>query len=176
LRARRLFAGEPIHDRLQRGFALSAARAAIFNAVLAHRVAAQSWNVLQAGEVANLDGSNSIFSVDVVDEVLADRCQRQDIHPSGPLWGAGELQSRAAIAALEQQIAEQWTPFGEGLAQAGLLQERRSLRLRVAELRSTLTDGQLRLSFRLPRGAFATSVLHELIADVFVQAHESEEE
>ena len=176
LRAHRLFSGEPIHDRLQRGFALSAARAAIFNTVLARRVADQTWNVLQAGDVANLDGSNSVFVVEQTDDVLVDRCQRQDIHPTGPLWGSGDLKSSGATAALEMQAAAQLAPFGDGLAQVGLEQERRSLRLRVGELRATLADGQLRLSFRLPRGAFATAVLHELIAGVFGQAHEAEEE
>jgi len=176
VRARRLFAGEQIHDRLQRGFALSAARAAIFNAVLAHRVADGSWNALHSGDVANLDGSNSVFIVEQADDVLIDRCRRQDIHPTGPLWGSGDLKSRGAAASLEMQAAAQLAPFGDGLAHAGLTQERRSLRLRVADLRSTLDDDHLRLSFRLSRGAFATAVLHELIAGVFTQPHEAEEE
>lgn len=175
-RARRMFAGEPVHDRLQRGFALSAARAAIFNAVLARRIVDRSWNVLQAGDVANLDGSNSVFVVEQADDVLIERCQRQDVHPTGPLWGSGDLKSSGAIALLETQVAAQLAAFGDGLAQAGLAQERRSLRLRVGDLRSTQADGQLRLCFRLPRGAFATAVLHELIAGVFEQAHEAEEE
>jgi hypothetical protein len=44
-------------DRWQRGFALSAARAAIFNAVVARRVVDGTWNRLLPGEIVNLDGS-----------------------------------------------------------------------------------------------------------------------
>jgi tRNA pseudouridine13 synthase len=48
----------------ERGFVLSAARSVIFNAVLAERVRDGSWNRLEAGDIANLDGRGSIFPVD----------------------------------------------------------------------------------------------------------------
>lgn len=176
-RARGMFSGEAdVPDRIQRGFALSAARSAIFNAVLARRVEARSWSVLQAGDVASLDGSNSVFAVDAVDEVLRDRCGRLDIHPSGPLWGRGELISRGEIAAMEQAVAQSYPGFGAGLARAGLDQERRSLRLRVGNLQWSQSEDLIRLQFRLSRGAFATAVLHEVIAGVFGQVHEGEDD
>jgi tRNA pseudouridine13 synthase len=40
----------------ERGFVLSAARSLLFNAVLAERVRAGSWNRLETGDLANLDG------------------------------------------------------------------------------------------------------------------------
>jgi tRNA pseudouridine13 synthase len=48
----------------ERGFVLSAARAVIFNAVLAARVQEGSWNHLEPGDIANLDGRGSIFPVE----------------------------------------------------------------------------------------------------------------
>jgi tRNA pseudouridine13 synthase len=164
VRARQLFSGEiRIDDRMQRGFALSAARSAIFNALLAQRVTAGTWNRIQPGDMASLDGSNSIFAVEQVDDVLADRCLQLDIHPSGPLWGRGTLLTGSDIAALEQQAAQSLAPFGDGLERAGLDQERRSLRLRVSNLQWDRSGADVRLQFRLPRGAFATAVLHEVI-------------
>lgn len=170
MRAQRWFAGEiELQDRFERGFALSAARAALFNAVLAHRVTHSTWNELQAGDVANLDGSNSVFRVDSLDDVLTERCRTFDIHPTGPLWGSGELMSQAEIAVLERSMAAEHAVLSEGLGRAGLEQERRSLRLRVSECRYSVAASELRLHFRLPRGAFATAVLHELIDGVFDQ-------
>jgi tRNA pseudouridine13 synthase len=160
---------QPPRDRAQRGFALSAARAAIFNAVLAQRVSDGTWNTLQDGEVANLNGSGSIFAVPVVDEALRERCRTLDIHPSGPLWGVTSVVDGAASApaALEQQIAERYAVLAEGLVGAGLEAERRALRTPVTELSWTISASDVHLGFRLQRGSFATAVLHELIDNVY---------
>ena len=177
-RAQQWFSGQiELHDRIERGFALSAARAAIFNAVLAERVRQGTWNRLRAGDVANLDGSNSIFAVDVADEVLIERCDRLDIHPTAPLWGAGMPRSQGEVAALEQEVAARYDVLGAGLVRERLEQERRPLRMRVSELSWALNGDELRLAFRLPRGTFATAVLHELLEDAFSQPNpEAEEE
>ena len=166
-RAAAMFAGTRIEDRFERGFALSAARAYVFNAVLAERVAQASWNRLLQGDVANLDGSNSIFVPESIDELLIERCANLDIHPTGPLWGRGELRTTSDARALEEQAAARNAALCEGLAKAGLDQERRALRLRVQNLTHTLEDGNLTLRFRLGRGAFATTVLHEIVAGAF---------
>lgn len=169
-RARQWFGGEiQLTDRFERGFALSAARSALFNDVLAERVRNGTWNLIDAGDVANLDGSNSVFSVDAVDDTLRQRCETQDIHPTGPLWGRGELRAQGAVADLERAVVERDSVLAAGLASTDLEQERRSLRLHVTELSSQMEPDGLRLRFRLPRGAFATTVLHELLRDVFDQ-------
>lgn len=177
-RAEQMFGGQlQIHDRLERGFALSAARSAIFNAVLAQRVREGNWNRFCNGDMANLDGSNSIFPVEAVDDVIVERSGRLDIHPTGPLWGRGPLLSKGEVAALEEQVAAQLSTLSDGLARAGLDQERRSLRMRVSELTWSFEADTLRLNFRLPRGTFATAVLHEILQDVFSQPNpEAEEE
>jgi tRNA pseudouridine13 synthase len=170
-RALGMFAGElRIEDRFERGFALSAARAAIFNAALARRVAARTWDCLVDGDIANLDGSNSIFVPAAIDDVLKDRCSQLDIHPTGPLWGRGELQTTGGARAAELEVAAEQVNLCEGLARASLDQERRPLRIRVQTLEHTLLDEVLTLRFRLGRGAFATTVLHEVLADAFDQA------
>jgi len=88
-----------------------------------------------------------------------------DIHPSAPLWGAGEPRSRgealaAETAALDGDDAQR---LRRGLESAGLKQERRATRLRPGGLAwDWLDDGTLELGFELPPGAYATSVLAEL--------------
>lgn len=166
-RAVAMFAGERIHDRFERGFALSAARSAVFNAVLARRVVSGDWDRLQAGDVANLDGSGSIFDVEAVDDLLTDRCTALDIHPTGPLWGRKELRSKGATHALEVAVAGELSTLTQGLEHADLDQERRALRIAVHDLEHGLDADRLTLRFRLGRGAFATTVLHELIDGAF---------
>lgn len=165
--ARRWFQnGASPDDRLQRGFAISAARSALFNVVLAERVRVRSWNTLQRGDLANLDGSGSIFSVDDVDPVLAERCRTLDIHPTGPLWH-GDSSASGAVRDLEREVASRFAVFAEGLARVGLEPERRALRIRVADLKWSIAETNVTLTFRLTKGAFATAVLHEIVENAF---------
>lgn len=86
-----------------------------------------------------------------------------DIHPTGPLWGRGELKSGGEVRAIEQKLAEDYPDYCRGLEQAGLKQERRNLRLAVQELSWSIGDDRLTLDFVLESGAFATSVLRECL-------------
>jgi tRNA(Glu) U13 pseudouridine synthase TruD len=42
-------------------------------------------------------------------------------------------------------------------------QERRALRMAVRDLEQNMANGDLTLSFRLGKGSFATTVLHEVL-------------
>jgi len=146
----------------ERGLRLSAARSVVFNALLAARVDDGSWERLLEGDLAGLDGRGSIFPVDAPDETLAARCARLEIHPTGPLWGAGEPRTRAGVLGLERRIGAEFAAQCALCATAGMIQERRSLRLRVAELAWEAEPSAVVLRFRLTRGSFATAVLREL--------------
>ncbi|MFM6988379.1 MAG: tRNA pseudouridine(13) synthase TruD [Arenimonas sp.] len=157
-----MFEGRRV-DRAKRSIYLSAARSYLFNHVLAQRVSAGNWNTPLDGEVWMLDGSKSIFGPEPLDETIAARCAALDIHPTGPLWGAGELRSQGAVRELEAQLAD-WQPeLCKGLEKADLRQERRALRLLPKNLVWRLLDANtLELRFELPPGAYATAVLAEL--------------
>lgn len=160
--ARAMFGGRRV-DREQRSLLLSSARSAVFNAVLGERVRRGDWARPIEGEVCMLDGSHSVFGPEPVDAALLERAARLDVHPTGPLWGAGELRCVAEARALELAVAGGFEELCRGLEQAELRQERRALRLPVRELDWAFeADGALRLTFFLPAGAFATSVLEAL--------------
>ena len=160
--ARRMFAGARV-KREQRSIYLSAARSAIFNAVLSARVAAGDWNRGRDGEVWMLDGTHSVFGPQPFDDTLAARVAAQDIHPTGPMWGAGELRCSGPCRDLELAVAEPFADLRAGLEAAGLKQERRALRVRVGTLDGRWRDdGALELDFQLPPGAYATELLAEL--------------
>jgi tRNA pseudouridine13 synthase len=172
--AAEFFLGNRIpRGRNERGMWLSAARSAIFNAVLAQRVLDGTWNQYLPGDVMNLDGSASVFVSDSCDRTLCERLRLMDIHPTGPMWGQGALRSSAQVLALESEIAQNLDVFSEGLAGMGLQQERRSLRLPVKALNYSRLALQscegadqapgVELSFSLPSGSYATAVLHELL-------------
>ncbi len=161
----RIAGGDPqLLPPAERGFVLSAARSVVFNAVLGARVADGSWEHPGAGDLAVLDGRGSLFKVEATDETLAARAARLEIHATGPLWGRSEPGSAAGILALEQRVGAQFPAACALCARAGMTQERRSLRLRVAELDWAAEAQAVVLRFHLARGSFATAVLRELIA------------
>ena len=146
----------------ERGFVLSAARSLIFNAVLAERVRDGSWERLEAGDIANLDGRGSVFAVDQTDAVLLERCERLDVHPTGPMWGRGLPASQGRVSELESRVAGQLPSASDLVQEARMEQERRSLRLAVRDLHWSRESNAVVLRFRLTRGSFATTVLREI--------------
>jgi len=142
--------------RHKRSFAISTARSYLFNQFLDARVHDRSWDQLLEGDVANLDGSGSVFTVSALDDDLTRRCEQMDLHPAGPLYGDGSSVSGVCAA------HESWLV---ALTNARVKPANRSLRLRVADLEWAAVDDSLVLEFALGRGAFATSVLRE-IADI----------
>ena len=147
----------------ERGFVLSAARSLVFNAVAAERVGDGSWAQLEVGDLANLDGRGSIFPVVPDDPTLHERCNRLEIHPTGPLWGRGPPGSGERINALEREVSERFSQACALTEQAGMEQERRALRLAVRELQWRRDPEGILIHFRLTRGSFATTVLREIV-------------
>ena len=135
--------------RHKRSIAISTARSFMFNDYLDTRVQAGTWNTILPGDKANLDGTGSVFDVEDVDEEIERRCREMDIHPTGELAGDGSTGTNESwIASLGKARVEPGT---------------RSLRLRVSELSYSIAEDAIELSFTLGRGAFATSVLREMV-------------
>jgi tRNA pseudouridine13 synthase len=96
---------------------------------------------------------------------LTERAAQLDIHPTGPLWGRGDPASKQRILDLETRTAADFQQPCALTTEAGMDQERRSLRLAVRELnwQRDPDANSLVIRFRLTRGSFATTVLRELI-------------
>ncbi len=161
-RARAMFAGRRT-DRGTRSLLLSAARSRIFNDVLAARVRDDCWDRPVEGDIWCLAGSRAWFGPEPPDDALRRRLADGDIHPSGPLWGRGELPTRGQARRLEQDSAAARQDLADGLERAGLEQDRRPLRLQPGGMRWQWHDAAtLELAFRLPPGAYATTLVREL--------------
>ncbi len=147
-----------------RGLYLSAARSYLFNQVLSARVEAGNWNRALPGESLLMNGTTSTFTVRLLSNEIERKVAMGELHPGGPLWGQGKLAVLADVLALESAVLAEESLMREGLEKAGLEQERRSLRLPVKGLQWQFTQPhQLQLEFALPAGAYATSVIRELV-------------
>ena len=152
-----------IHDRRLFSLLLSTARSLIFNDLLSERVEAGNWNKLLPGEVLMLDGSHSVFKAMESDAELPRRLEQGDVHPTGPLWGRGEPLTSGEVQALETQVVERHSTLAKGLVKVGVEMARRSLRLAVRDFTWQESSEGLVLEFFLPAGAYATTVLGELV-------------
>ncbi len=122
------------------GMYLSAARAYLFNLVLAERVRQGNWNLSMEGEAG----------------------------PSGPMWGRGRSQAPEQVRELESLVLQPWQDWCHGMEFSGLSQERRPLLLMPGDFSWTwlneagMDQTDLELSFSLPTGCFATALLREV--------------
>ena len=135
--------------RHKRSIVISSARSFLFNEYLHDRVLNGTWDQILPGDIANLDGTGSVFNVDEVDAEIKRRCDEMDLHPAAKLAGEGSMCGH-----------DSWQrAFDKGRVKPGS----RSLRLNVRDLSAEVAEDRLELAFTLGRGAFATSVLREIV-------------
>ncbi|MEM7017213.1 MAG: tRNA pseudouridine(13) synthase TruD [Pseudomonadota bacterium] len=160
-----MFAGErKVKDRHLRSLYISAARSWLFNQVLSMRVRLKRWHRALPGDALQLDGSNSFFTSEQLDQTIHTRTQNFDIHPTGPLYGVGDTPLSGVAATLENKVLSQYEDWQAGLRHAKLSQARRAMRMRTENLTWTFeANNILRLNFYLYSGSYATSVLRELV-------------
>jgi len=157
-----MFEGKKKIKRHQRAIYLSAARSLLFNYILSERVTGGNWSSLQVGDICLRTGRRGFFPVDELDEELTQRLHAGEIHPTAPLWGQGKLPVSNEIKILEEQLPVEFPHWCEGLEKAGLKMERRALRLVPQDFKVEQNDAGVKLSFSLPPGCYATSVIREL--------------
>lgn len=153
--------------REQRGLLLSAARAQLFNRVLQVRVENASWNQALDGDVMALSGSQRQFMFEPNDTTISTRLAELDIHPTGPLCGrrSRALEAQSDAGRFEEQALADHVDWIDGLRLFGLDADRRDLRLAVTDLDWRWEGDVLELRFALVSGAYATSVLRELVRE-----------
>ncbi len=160
--ARAMFAGRRV-SRPERSLLLSAARSQVFNTILAERVASGRWNQGIAGDVFQLDFRGSLFGPEPIDDALRHRIDQGEIHPTGLLPGDGELRVTDDALAIEQVACAATADLCEGLRKARVEVARRALRLKPRDFDWRFEDDALVVAFELPAGAYATSVLREVV-------------
>ena len=153
-----LFAGIRKIKRQQRGIYLSAARSFLFNQVLTHRVKQMTWDQVLNDDILMFADSKSYFKAEIVDDELRKRVNNGILHPTGGLYGKGEMLANELI------IIESYHELTSGLLKFDLKSDRRVLRVIPQNLQwNFLNPQQLRLSFFLPAGSYATALLREII-------------
>jgi len=153
-------------------FWISALQSAIFNRVLDERIRSGCLATLAEGDLACKHENRSMFHVTaeaLASGELAQRLTANEIAPTGPLWGPGMLMpSGATLEAERQALMAAGFDVEKFLAFKRVLEGQRrpmTVPLRHASLDAGMDEhGEyIRVAFDLPRGSFATVVMHEIM-------------
>jgi tRNA pseudouridine13 synthase len=138
-----------VRNPKKKGIYLSAVRSFVFNEVLAQRIQQGLWGQTLPGDVMDEAGQ-----------------------PTGPLWGRGRVATSEQAQALEMAMSAGRATRCDGMEHAGLEQERRALVARPADMAWNWPQpDELVLSFSLPAGNYATSVLDEILRTTEPERH-----
>jgi tRNA pseudouridine13 synthase len=142
---------------------LSAYQSYLFDRLVSMRLS--SMDTLWAGDLAYKHDNGACFLVtDPATE--QPRADRFEISPTAPMAGYKIRLAEAQAGILEQAlftkegICPEDFRLGKGLSMPG---ERRPLRIPVSDITTDQQNDRLILSFSLPKGSFATTVLREIM-------------
>lgn len=175
LLADRMLSGESIKNRNKRNITVSALRSWLFNHVLSSRLNSEMGDSVHIGDVVQLSGTQSFFTVSEQDdlELMKRRCSEHDLSITCPLWGQGNLHTSGSIADFELGCVDLYQPICQQLVLLNMKQDRRKAICHPTELSWKIENNCLMLSFFLPAGSFATSLIRELIN---TECHEDTDE
>ena len=148
----------PGGQRLKRFF-VSALQSLLFNHLLNLRIERGIFDALILGDWAKKHDTGGVFKVEDVNE--SERAKRFEVSATLPLYGKKVKLSEAEAGEMEQEVLDyfglRWVDF---TSRKG---DRRFSRLKLENVSVHPEDDGYTLSFFLPKGAFATSVLREVL-------------
>jgi tRNA pseudouridine13 synthase len=151
-------------SRAQRIWYLNAYQSFLFNRMLAQRIS--HIDRIFIGDWATKLENGACFQVEDA-EIEQPRADRFEISPTGILFGSRVSWANGEPGRIEETVIAEAGTTKEVLISAakacGFRGERRALRVPLTELEWSLIDDAFTLSFNLPPGADATSVLRELM-------------
>lgn len=151
--------------RFDRKLLASVWQAELFNAWLAARLRDGTWRSAIHGDLMRKEDTGGLFTAEDAREA-AERAERFEISATGPMFGADMRWPNHEARAREEALLA-----GAGLTQDRLRElrniapgTRRVARVRPEDVRVELESSDcLRLELTLPKGAYATVVLRELM-------------
>lgn len=184
-RARRwlLEGGRAPRDRFERKLLVSTLQSDAFNRWLAERMHRVGLSQPIEGDVMRKEDSHGLFVANDLQDAAA-RMTAWEISPTGPMFGSKMRRPEGPALEIEDALLEQYRIPDAVQAQIRKIAEgtRRVSRIRPTDVELSEFGQGVELRFNLPKGAYATVVLRELLkppateaADLPSEAEPSEE-
>jgi tRNA pseudouridine13 synthase len=167
-----------LKDRWLRRFLISSYQSYLCNCYLVRRLEIGAFERLLMGDVAKKVTTGGMFDVEDLEQEQL-RYEAQEINFTAPIYGSRMWPAKAEAGALEQEILASSPVTLAHFEQAHIEGSRRVGRLLIPDLEVEAFDGKLIARFTLPKGAYATIVMRELMKvdeDQFSLVNEEENE
>jgi tRNA pseudouridine13 synthase len=154
----------PPRDRFERKLLMSALQSSLFNNWLAQRVSERLYARPVLGDLLRKENTGGLFiNQDNADALR--RMQAWEVSATGPMFGASMRRAEGEAALREQAVFERSGLTEEMFAAHAKSGEgtRRAARVRLRDCEIERIELGLRLRFELPTGAYATTVLREVM-------------
>lgn len=165
-------------------FWISALQSAMFNRVLDRRIESGTFAQLLENDIAFKHTTRGMFHVtakEIASGELPARLASLELSPSGPLWGKDMMQAMGNAGEVEREALA-----AAGLTSDVILRSKHSpqggrrpfgVPLRDAAIEGGVDEhgNYIRVSFDLPRGAYATIVMREIMKSELVESEGGEE-
>lgn len=152
---------ERVHNKWLKRFLLSSLQSNLFNYYLTRRIENKLFDKILKGDIAKKHDTGGIFVVEEVDKEQI-RLDNKEICFTGPMYGKKMKQADDEAGELEASVLKEYEIKEEEIKEAKLTGTRRAgiilPRIKIEQQSDGLT-----LEFSLPKGAFATIVLREIM-------------
>lgn len=153
-----------VRDRFERKMLMSALQSSLFNRWLAQRVTERLYAEPVLGDLLRKEETGGLF-INQDNAEAQRRMQAWEVSATGPMFGASMRRAEAEAAVREQAIFDASGLTEEMFAAHAKAGEgtRRAARVRLTDCEVERVEVGLRIRFELPSGAYATTVLREVM-------------
>jgi tRNA pseudouridine13 synthase len=152
-----------VKDRNKRSIYLSAARSYLFNKILEKRINNQCWQTPLKGDRYWDHVASELTEILEIETVLETKLKQGNLSVTGALAGDGISSVADECLALEAEVLRAEAILYKGISDSRIDWQRRSLRTFAENFICSENELGVELEFSLPTGAYATSLLRELV-------------
>ncbi|MFO8234780.1 MAG: tRNA pseudouridine(13) synthase TruD [Bacteroidales bacterium] len=152
---------EKNHNKWLKRFLLSSLQSHLFNYYLTRRIEHNLFNRILKGDIAKKQDTGGLFVVEEMEQEQK-RLQNKEICFTGPMYGKKMKQAGDEAGEFEKTILDENDITPEELKEAKITGTRRA-GIILPEITMNQEEDGLILKFTLPKGAFATIVLREIM-------------
>lgn len=154
----------------KRSMYLSTARSWIFNTIVSNRIKMGMFDSLLLGDLVHLTSEQDNISVEQASiPSLTEALEASGVNITAALAGDNALPTSDKALDLEQAVLDSEPELMALIRGNRMRHERRDIRLKPQALTYKIGEGEVTLSFGLPSGCFATSIIRELVQEIPVE-------